>query len=143
MFKTILVPTDFSEVSLKAIKTVETFHPKDVDKVILLHVLDIRAYNYLSPYYADSVSVQQELMKQTGAELETMAQNLEKKGFSAIASIASGIPVQEILKAEKENNVSLIVMGSHGKSNLAEIFLGSVAEKVMRKCTNPILLIKR
>jgi nucleotide-binding universal stress UspA family protein len=51
---------------------------------------------------------------------------------------------REILKAEeKEENVSVIVIGSHGKSNLEEIFLGSVSEKVSRKCKSPVLIVKR
>ncbi|MFW5818486.1 MAG: universal stress protein, partial [Desulfovermiculus sp.] len=46
-------------------------------------------------------------------------------------------------QAEKDDQVSLIVLGSHGKSNMTDIFLGSVAEKVIRKCTKPVFVVKR
>ena len=89
MFKKILYPTDFSDVSKKAIKD-----------------------------------------------------ELKKSGFEVKSMIKTGIPMREILKAEEEN-VSVIVIGSHGKSYLEEIFLGFVSEKVSRKCKSPVLIVKR
>ena len=55
----------------------------------------------------------------------------------------TGIPLREILRTEEEESVSVIVIGSHGRTNLEEIFLGSVSEKVIRKCKKPVLVIKR
>jgi nucleotide-binding universal stress UspA family protein len=52
-------------------------------------------------------------------------------------------PVNELLKTEREENVSLVVIGSHGRKNLSEVFLGDVSEKVVRQCISPVLLIKR
>ena len=49
----------------------------------------------------------------------------------------------EISRVEKEEDVSVIVIGSHGKTNLEEMFLGFVSEKVGRRCKKPILTIKR
>jgi nucleotide-binding universal stress UspA family protein len=57
--------------------------------------------------------------------------------------IETGVPLKEILKAEQEEKVSAIVIGSHGKTNLAEMFLGSVSEKVIRQSKSPVLVIKR
>ena len=51
--------------------------------------------------------------------------------------------IQEILRVEEEENISAIVMGSHGRSNLQKIFLGSVSEKVARRCKQPVLVVKR
>ncbi|MFW6326532.1 MAG: universal stress protein, partial [Desulfovermiculus sp.] len=76
-------------------------------------------------------------------ELEKMAQKIDQLGFTTQARVVVGIPVQEILNAEKEEDISMIVLGSHGRSNLEEIFLGSVAEKVVRKCTKNVLMVKR
>jgi nucleotide-binding universal stress UspA family protein len=44
---------------------------------------------------------------------------------------------------EDEEDVSIIVIGSHGRSNIEEIFLGSVSENVMRKSKSPVLIVKR
>ena len=64
-------------------------------------------------------------------------------GFQVKPRIEVGIPVREILKVEKEEDVSVIIVGSHGKSNPQEMFLGSVSEKVARRCKKPILILKR
>jgi nucleotide-binding universal stress UspA family protein len=53
------------------------------------------------------------------------------------------VPMMEILRIEKEGDISLIVIGSHGMTNLQEMFLGSVSEKFIRKFKKPILVIKR
>ncbi|MBI9085021.1 MAG: universal stress protein [Desulfobacterales bacterium] len=52
-------------------------------------------------------------------------------------------PLKEILKVEADEQVSLVILGSHGRTNLEEVFLGSVSEKVVRRCKSPILVIKR
>jgi nucleotide-binding universal stress UspA family protein len=48
-----------------------------------------------------------------------------------------------VLKVAEEENPSVIVVGSHGKSNLEEMLLGSVSEKVVRKSRHPVLVVKR
>ena len=57
--------------------------------------------------------------------------------------LESGVPFNEILRVAEEENASVIVLGSHGKSNMAEMFLGSVSEKVIRKSKKPVLVVKR
>jgi nucleotide-binding universal stress UspA family protein len=47
------------------------------------------------------------------------------------------------LRVEKDEDVSAIVIGSFGVSNLQELFLGSVSEKVIRRCARPVFVIKR
>jgi len=49
----------------------------------------------------------------------------------------------KILEIEAEESVSVIVLGSHGKSNVKEMLLGSVSEHVIRNCRKPVLVIKR
>ncbi len=68
---------------------------------------------------------------------------LNESGFDVKTRIEKGIPFRDILRVEKEEAVSVIVIGSHGKSNIEEMFLGSVSEKVIRKCKRPVLVIKR
>jgi nucleotide-binding universal stress UspA family protein len=63
--------------------------------------------------------------------------------IKARVRIEKGIPFTEILRVEDDEDVSLIIIGSHGKSNVAEILLGSVSEKVIRKAKRPVLVLKR
>ncbi|MDO9528669.1 MAG: universal stress protein [Syntrophales bacterium] len=69
--------------------------------------------------------------------------DLREAGFKVKTRIETGFPFSEILRVENEENVSVIVMGSHGMSNLKEILLGSVSERVIRKAKKPVLVIKR
>ena len=57
--------------------------------------------------------------------------------------IEKGIPFRDILRVEEEEKVPAIVVGSHGKTNIKEMFLGPVSEKVIRKSSKPVLVVKR
>jgi nucleotide-binding universal stress UspA family protein len=86
---------------------------------------------------------EQKIMDDAKQELQAIEDEFKKCGFKVKSMIQTGIPLREILKAEEEENVSVMVIGSHGKNNLEEMFLGSVSEKVARKCKCPVLIIKR
>jgi nucleotide-binding universal stress UspA family protein len=72
-----------------------------------------------------------------------VVQTLQEVNIKARVRIEKGIPFTEILRVEDDEDVSLIIIGSHGKSNVAEILLGSVSEKVIRKAKRPVLVMKR
>ncbi len=144
MFKKILYPTDFSDVSKNAIEYIKQLKKGGTETVILLHVIDQRSIQTIDQYArSNSLKLEQKIMVQAEKDLEEIEGNLKQSGFRVKTLLPTGFPVREILKAEKEEDVSIIVIGSHGKSNLEEMFLGSVSEKVARKCKKPILIIKR
>lgn len=142
MSKTVLFPVDFSDVSFKVLDAFQDLKAMGVDKVVLLHVVDERSYQYMEAY-SSLKEIQEQNLEHAHAELDKMAQQLREFGVNVASRVAVGMPVREILAAEKEDEVSMIVMGSHGRSNLSEMFLGSVAEKVIRKCTKPVFVVKR
>jgi nucleotide-binding universal stress UspA family protein len=144
MLKTILFPTDFSEHSYQVLDVFADLRARGADTVVLLHVVDERSFQAMEHYaYARAEEVEKHILDSSGAELEEIAGRLRDQGFTVIPKVVVGVPVREILKAEHEDDVSLIVLGSHGRSNLQEILLGSVAEKVVRKCTKSVLVVKR
>ncbi|MFZ0451368.1 MAG: universal stress protein [Desulfatiglandaceae bacterium] len=144
MFKKILYPTDFSDVSKKAIAYIKQLREGGSETVILLHVIDQRGMQAVEQYASlNSMKIEQRIMEDARQDVEVIENELKKSGLKVKAMIQIGIPLREILKAEEKENVSVIVIGSHGKSNLEEIFLGSVSEKVSRKCKSPVLIIKR
>jgi nucleotide-binding universal stress UspA family protein len=144
MFKKILYPTDFSDVSKKAIDYIKQLKEGGSETVIVLHVIDQRGMRAIERYAsANSVEIEQRIMDDAKQELKIIEDELKKSGIKVKTMIQRGVPLLEILKAEKEEDISVIVIGSHGKTNLEEIFLGSVSEKVARKCKSPVLIIKR
>jgi len=144
MFKKILYPTDFSDVSKKAIDYIKQLRKGVSEKVIVLHVFDQRSMQTIEQYASwNSLEIEQKIMDDSKQGLNIIEDELKKSGFKVKTIIKTGVPVQEILKTEEEEDVSVIVIGSHGKSNLEEMFLGSVSEKVARRCKSPVLIIKR
>lgn len=144
MFKTILYPTDFSDVSKNALKYIKQLKEGGTKTVILLHVLDQRPLHAIDQLSGvDGPTLEQEILIRAEKEIEEIEDDLKQHGFEVKTMLQTGFPVREILKVENEEDVSIIVIGSHGKSNLEEMFLGSVSEKVARKCKKPVLIVKR
>jgi len=145
MFETILYPTDFSEVSMKALNYIKEMKKSGAKKVIVMHAVDLRVAEALHGFLEHSKleELQWRLSQEAGLSFTAIEKELKEVGLEVETRIRLGIPVREILTCEKEEDISVIVIGSHGVSNLQEIFLGSVSDKVIRKCKKPVLVIKR
>ena len=145
LFETILYPTDFSDVSKKALSVIKQFAKYKVKKVIILHVVHQRIIDSLS-IHAGRINIEEfkeDLINNAKNQLAEIKNELHILGLSVVTRIKIGIPMSEILKAEAEENPTVIVLGSHGKTNLQEMLMGSVSEKVIRQSKKPVLVIKR
>ena len=144
MFTKILYPTDFSDVSKKALASILHLKTAGVKEVVVIHVIDSRNLDAMAQYVpADLLKTKEALEKMAREEAQAIADQLEQKGFTVKIRIEEGIPSRNILEAEEEEDISSIVIGSHGVSNIKEMFLGSVSEKVIRKAKSPVIVIKR
>ncbi|RLF30400.1 MAG: hypothetical protein DRJ99_02675 [Thermoplasmata archaeon] len=68
---------------------------------------------------------------------------LEKTGMKVRISVKIGKPFVKIVETAKKEEVSLIVMGSHGRGMVKEMFLGSIAESVIHHATTPVMIVRR
>lgn len=144
MFKTILYPTDFSDVASSALQFVKQLKEAGAKDVIVVHVIDIRGIDALSRYASrDLIEIENLMEEEIEKKLDQLEQELTECGLTVKVRIERGVPFREILRVEEEEDVSLIVLGSHGVSNIEEMFLGSVSEKVIRKAKSPVLVVKR
>jgi len=147
MFRKILYPTDFSDVSKIAIEYIKQLKESGVEEILVLHVIDERdlqfSYLYVMDEYSGGEGLKQKLKDEAIKELAEIKENLKACGFKITPRIEFGVPLKEILKAEQKEDISIIIIGSHGKSNVEEMLLGSVSEKVVRKCKKPVLVVKR
>ncbi len=154
MFKTILYPTDFSDNAGQSLDYLKQLSAAGAEKIILLNVIHQRVLDTLETihkvaylqdgrYHEDREAVEQKLEQDRRNKLAPIAAELKAAGFEVIVRIEKGYPVKEILKVEKEEAVSAIVMGSQGRSNFPGARIGSVSEKVMRRSVTPVLLVKR
>ena len=143
MFDKILYPTDFSDVSNKALGFVKKLREAGATEVVALHVIDERYLDFIFYDAQKSLAVENELMEKARDDMKAVIDELNRYGFKTKARIETATPFKEILRIEEEEGISLIVIGSHGKSNIEEMLLGSVSEKVVRKAKNPVLVVKR
>jgi len=144
MFEKILYPTDFSGVSKKAFDVVMQLKDAGAKEVIVLHVIDSRFFDAMAWYATKNLAdIEVDLVDVVKKEINSIEEDLRKTGFKVRARIEKGVPASEILRVAKEENVSVIVIGSHGMSNIQEMLMGSVSEKVIRKSENLVLVVKR
>ena len=144
MFKKILYPTDFSDVSKKALGYLTQLKNAGTEEIIVLHVIDAKGIDAIYRYGAGNAeTVIREITKEAKEEGKKIEKKLMQSGLNVKVIIKRGVPLKEILKIEEKEKISVIIIGSHGKTNLEEMLLGSVSEKVIRQSKSPVLVIKR
>ena len=146
MFEKILYPTDFSDVSRKALEYIKQLKRAGTKKVIVLHVIDDREVENIARYagaYFSVDDVEKKREENAKEDIRAIETELKDSGFDVKVRIEKGIPFRDILRVEEEEKVSATVIGSHGKSCIEEAFLGSVSEKVIRKSNIPVFVIRR
>ena len=142
MFKKLLVPLDHSKTA-ESVLPYARFLAKKLDAdVELLEVID-------SNEIASNVSAEQARLVSgvrdyaTGSSAEYLAQVCDRlPGIRTRCRVADGMPAAVIIDAAAADQETLIVMASHGRSGIHRWLLGSVAEKVLRGTSNPLLLIR-
>ena len=139
--KKILCPVDHSECSYLALKYAISLALKDEAKLYLMHVIDSRLYDTemykLSPYKLNEIDeskIRTDLMKSLP---EGTTDVLEVETI-----VVKGVPFNEIINAATEISVDIIVIGTHGRTGIPHVMLGSVAEKVVRKAPCPVLTVR-
>ena len=137
-FDHILVPTDFSDASLRALEYAKAVAAQENSEILLVHVN--QPMNSITPPEAAWID-ESELLKQQRDQLEQSEQALRSEGFRTEAISLTGELQDEILLAVKQHKVDLIVLGTHGDRGLQRFLAGSDAEVVLRHVLCPVLAI--
>lgn len=138
--KKILVPTDFSPDSDRLVQYAVMTAKQFGAKILLFHAIEPFPYTTTDAFMV--VDNSEALRSIADSLLKNSAALLKKKGVQVQASMSIGSPAREIvMKAEREK-VDLIIMGTHGRTGMEHVLLGSVAEKVVRLSRCPVLTIR-
>ena len=143
--KRVLVPVDFSGDSLNALAYARELVKPFNAEVVLVHVIEPIYYAapadmYMtSPNLATLIDEQQRVATQ---QLKRIATDLEKQGHRVRTVLKSGSPAQVIIDSAQRTGTDLIIMATHGHTGLAHLFMGSVAEKVVRSATCAVLTVR-
>ncbi len=140
--KKILIPIDFSDHSLFALEYAKLFAEKFNAELILLNVVEpIMFVADLTMGQVNIPSIEGELIQKSEDKVNEIVNALKDK-YNVRGLVKLGKPYTEIIEFAKSENVDLIVIGSHGHTGVEHLLFGSTAEKVIRKSTCPVLIVR-
>jgi len=131
----ILLATDFSEDSSHALEYAKEIARRFGAQLIVLH-----ADEMLAVVPGSHLAEQRRSAAQ--AALDSTIKDLESKDLSAVSVLRPGVPADEIVKMANDRIVDLVVMGTHGRTGLESLLMGSVAEHVVRHAPCPVLTVR-
>jgi universal stress protein A len=141
----ILVPVDFSESSRVALEYAAGWATPFDAKIDVLHVWQAPAFVPLPtlPEAAPADATLVEIVKKTAEQaLDRFVAEAQKRGVSVREAISEpGSPAHTIVDVAKKGGYDLLVLGTHGHTGLAHALIGSVAERVVRHASCPVLTV--
>lgn len=139
--KNILIPTDFSETSQAATQYAVELAKKFGAQLHLLHVIEDPVV-YMPMFESYALPPKEDFENFAKTRLDNWILDEDKAGLEISTHWVHGNPFVDILKYAKREEIDLIVVGTHGRSFTAHLLLGSVAEKVVRKASCPVLTVR-
>jgi len=131
VFETIMVPTDGSKCSLKAEDIAISIAKNFKAKLVVVHVIDEKL---IYPF---------EVLEEEGNTiLDEAARKGKDEGVDVEQVLIVGSPAHDMEKIVEKTGADLVVIGTHGKTGIRKILMGSVAESTIKTVKVPVLLAK-
>jgi nucleotide-binding universal stress UspA family protein len=165
-FTTILVPVDFSAYSIEALLYAASIADRFASALLVLHVVSQETKTYATHRHLEHHGMPHQVFPLLGPYtapfeepqevIDAVTVDLRERGHVALQEflppelgrhvpelrIAVGHPFEQILETARHDKVDLIVMGTHGRTGLGHVVLGSVAERVVRLAACPVMTVK-
>ncbi len=150
-FENILVPVDFSDITDAVIESAEFIASSFNSNIYILFVIEhlsplVYVKNleiFFEPDEEEILSLAEDKIKEEALEnLRNYQKKLEDKGIKTKIVVETGDVVETILDFSEENNIDLIIIGSHRKGLMDKLILGTVSEKIISKASKSVLVIK-
>jgi nucleotide-binding universal stress UspA family protein len=144
MIKRILVPVDFSDPSLRALDYAIELSRRVKAELILLHSVEPVYYPAAADMYGigfDVGNVYAEIERAARGQLSRLAGKLRARRVAVRTLLSAGTAHQVIVESAKKLKADLIIMSTHGRTGLSHVLIGSVAERVVRTATCPVLTL--
>lgn len=138
MYDDILLPTDGSPGAEAAIDHAVAQANQNSAVVHAVHVIEVTDMGDVTE---DTGNTQNKLRSSARELLEPILDAAEKAGVESVEAVVEGRPHEKLVDYIEDNDIDLVVMGSHGKTGLSRILLGSTAEKVVRHSPAPVLTV--
>ncbi|MDX7747638.1 universal stress protein [Aeromonas veronii] len=139
--KTLLCPVDFSQMSRAVLDYAVFMAQSHQAQLKLIHVVDqLHGFDSYKILHMTAIEITHEMERQARTQLKDLVATLP---IPATFDIRFGRAADEIVIQAKEDEVELIVMGSHGRSGISHLLVGSVAESVVRHAPCPVLVVRQ
>ena len=145
MFKRILVPTDFSAPSDAALEYARSVATCFGASLHLLHVVEdpYRAVYSAEVYVPEIEGLREEILGNALGRLHDRLTPQDVSHLDATTDAVIGTPAWSIVEYAGGRDIDLIVMGTHGRSGMSHLLMGSVAEQVVRTAPCPVLTVRQ
>ena len=139
----ILCPTDFSKAADKAFEYAVFMAESHEADLVLLHVVDqLHGFTYYQEILAVTpMEIAERMAKRAHQDLQALIDRLSGS-VTTTEAVREGRTWVEICEAAKEEKADIIVIGSHGRTGLSHVLIGSVAETVVRHASCPVLVVR-
>ncbi len=139
----ILLPTDFSAYSATATQYACELATKFAAELHLLHTLEVHLSS--TPAFAMGLALPTHVHESRAAAEKALAGVLDPQwavGRKVVHAVVEGSPKVEIVRYARTHHMDVIVLATHGRSGLAHVLMGSVAESVVRTAPCPVLTVR-
>ena len=143
-FKNILVATDGSRHAMAAASEAIGIAKKNNSKLIVLAVVPSESIQPMDIVHSQMsrVNIAEAEMQEAEKNAKTVKEAAQKEGVAVEAFVMGGKPSEAIVQTAKEKNVDVIMLGSHGKTGIDKLLMGSVAERVIILASCAVLVVK-
>ncbi len=136
-WKTIVLATDGSKYSAIATNRAIAFAKSYGGELKILSVVDVP-----TEFYAEAPKAVEDLIREARGFVADVKSQAEAAGVKSESFVAEAEAYESIVKLSKEQKADMIVIGSHGRTGLRRLLMGSVAESIIGYATCPVLVVK-
>ncbi len=140
--KKILCPVDFSACSIHALNYAIDLSIKEGASLYLIHVIETRVSDIGDILKQIDLMLDNKQIEHLRIRLNNLIPDDIRKNIHLEPLVEKAVPFLEIIKIAKDKQVDLIVMGTHGRTGLEHILIGSVAERVIQRAPCPVLSVR-
>lgn len=144
MSRCIMHPSDFSPASRAAFAKAVLMAKQARAELLVVHALSIvmpvPGDGYISPKVYDEIAASSRAWAQK--RIDRLLVKARAAGVRARGMLMEGVPHEQIIRAAKSKRAALLVLGTHGRSGLAKLFIGSVAARVVAAAPCPVLTVR-
>ena|ERR1700722_3651727 len=137
----ILVATDFSAIADHALDQALDLAEQLHAKITLMHAYEIPIYGFPDGILVATADLGLEMSRAAQAGLNASIEKHKARGIEMTTVLRDGPPWEEINTVAAEVSADVIVVGTHGRRGIARALLGSVAERILRTATRPVLVV--